>query len=179
MVAERCIHSQPLTTVQLDLFPPRLFLSVRALGPKFPQRGLLKVAGAPGGMSSAPLPSTVVSAEACHSTIKPVTPGLKPVEGRAPSRVNMRLPGTLRSLRRGAGRTLEIRTAAGAQDARAPALFGHAGQQGRLRAARGRGARRPRRARGRGGGARGRTGRGRGEGGSGEGGAGRLAAAAI
>lgn len=118
-------------------------------------------------MSSAPLPSTAVSAEACHSTIKPVTPGLKPVEGRAPGRVTHAPAGDSscecggeehRNLRRAAGRTSGTRTAAGARDARARALLGPAGRQGRLRAARGRGARGHRRARGRGGGARGRAG---------------------
>lgn len=118
-------------------------------------------------MSSAPLPSTAISAEACHSTIKPVTPGLKPVEGRAPGRVTHAPAGDSscecggeehRNLRRAAGRTSGTRTAAGARDARARALLGPAGRQGRLRAARGRGARGHRRARGRGGGARGRAG---------------------
>lgn len=91
----------------------------------------------------------------------------------------MRLPGTLRSLRRGAGRTLEIRTWLGLKT-RVPRLGsatrasragsgrreGRAGRGGRVAAT---GAR--------GGGPAGELGRR--EGGSGEGGAGRLAAAAI
>lgn len=59
------------------------------------------------------------------------------------------------------GRTQGASVATGAQDARIWAPLGRLGQQGRLRAARGRGTRRHRRARGRGGGARGRAGAGR------------------
>lgn len=125
-------------------------------------------------MSSATLPSSLVSAEDCHSTIKPVSSGLEPVEGRAPKRVTYALswafgPWTLPSgaVERSTGyeacrqgRIPGARAAAGAQDARARAPLGRAGQQGRLGAARRLGARRHRRARGRGGGARGRAGQG-------------------